>query len=341
MAKCSTRVQKSRCRSPHRRLRSLSMSRGQHSASQPPAGQPTRGSTSVAKGWEPQPPVYLLHEKTHGKAAAGLESNQTHFMRLMGLIEQESEFSGIACECHISDELLEILMTASRHRFSENIRREGHNDSLIFEENVDMALGVSAEQVPQCNCSAHTRLSQPDLPENEREDLKVIVRSAYLLTADAGCNYACALLRILFMHMGMPQFKAERSGHDFGVSYTLLCEQKKYSFRGYPDFIVHKDDIGAGRILVATGEMNNPAVIYGVGSLLSSISNRPILCLTIFKNKTAQLSVARLRPVAHEDEAVVGAVSLKYIESPSPMDLKTTQGIKSLASRFYHMLMTE
>ena len=320
------------------------MSRGQLSASQPPAGQPSRGATAAAKGWEPQPPVYLLQEKAHGKAAAGLESNQTHFMRLMGLIEPESELSGIACESPISDELLEILMTASRHRFCENIRREGHNDGLIFDEHMDVVVGVPAEQIPQCNCSAHTRLSLPDLPENEREDLKVIVRSAYLLTADAGCNYACALLRILCTHMVMPQFKAEKSGHDFGVSYTLLCEQKKYSFRGYPDFIVHKDDIGAGRILVATGEIqstNNPAVqnsIYGVGSLLSSVTNRPILCLTIFKNKTAQLSVARLR---HEDEAVVGAVSLKYVESPSPMDLKTTQGIKNLAARVYRMLMTE
>ena len=244
------------------------MSRGQHSsASQPPAGQPTRGSTSAAKRCDPQPPVvtppaYLLHEKAHGKAAAGLESNQTHFMRLMGLIEPESEFSEIACECPVSDEILEVLMTASRHRFSENIRRERHNDGLIFEEKLDMALGVPAEQVSQCNCSAHTRLSLPDLPENEREDLKVIVRSAYILTADAGCNYACALLRILFTHMGMPQFKAERSGHDFGVSYTLLCKKKRYSFRGYPDFILHKDDIGAGRILVATGEIHSCAKLH-------------------------------------------------------------------------------
>ena len=50
--------------------------------------------------------------------------------------------------------------------------------------------------------------------------------------------------------MGMGRFKAERSGGDFGVSYLLMCDNKRYCFRGFPDFIIHKEDIGAGRILV-------------------------------------------------------------------------------------------
>ena len=168
-----------------------------------------------------------------------------------------------------------------------------------------------------------------------------------MLTADTGCGYVCALLIILFAQMGMTQFRAERCGQDFGVSYVLLCENTKYSFRGYPDFVVHKDDIGAGRILVATGEIQSTRhadiqnSIYGVGCLLKNITNRPILCLSIFKNKTAQLSVARLR----EDETVkghqkfVGAVTLRYVVSPSPMDLKTTKGIKDLATRIYNMCL--
>ena len=109
-----------------------------------------------------------------------------------------------------------------------------------------------------------------------------------------------------------------------GVSYTLLFEQKRYFLWGYPDFIVHKDDIGAGRIHVATGEINNPAVqnsIYAVGSLLET------------QCSIVQLSVARPRPVEHEDEAGVGTVSAKYVASLSPLDLRTTKGIKNLAIR--------
>ena len=85
--------------------------------------------------------------------------------------------------------------------------------------------------------------------------------------------------------MGMPSFKAERRGHDCGVSYILLSQMKKYAFRGYPDFIVHEEDVGAGRILVATGEIQstqNPDVQNAVGCLLKNLDpNRPILCLKV------------------------------------------------------------
>ena len=290
-------------------------------------------------------PVYLLREKAHGRAGVGLESNQLVFMKLMGLTDPESaqcECSGPAeWKCLLSQEAAEILVTASRHLFFENIQREGYNDGLLFDDHLSVAVGVQAEQVPQCQCVAHECLKQ-DLSDSEADDLKTIIRSATLKSVDAGSNYACALLRRLFTYMGMGRFKAERSGGDFGVSYLLMCDNKRYCFRGFPDFIIHKEDIGAGRILVCTGEIqstNNPALqnsIYGIGSH----GSRPILCLTIFKNKMAQLLVARLSTtqLQLENETVQGAVSLKYVVNPSPLDLKTVEGVQSLATRLYYML---
>ena len=70
--------------------------------------------------------------------------------------------------------------------------------------------------------------------------------------------------------------------------------------------------------------------MYAVGSLLHTYGAKPILCLTIFKDK---LSVARLMQSDYEhdnSEAVAGAVSLKYVISPSPMNLKTEKGNKDL-----------
>ena len=66
---------------------------------------------------------------------------------------------------------------------------------------------------------------------------------------------------------------------------------------------------------------------------------RPILCLTIFKNKMAQLLVARLSTtqLQLENETVQGAVSLKYVVNPSPLDLKTVEGVQSLATRLYYI----
>ena len=57
--------------------------------------------------------------------------------------------------------------------------------------------------------------------------------------------------------------------------------------------------MGVGRTLVAMGEIQstrNPSVqnsIYGVGSLLHN-GSRPVLCITIYKSESAQLSIARL-----------------------------------------------
>ena len=97
---------------------------------------------------------------------------------------------------------------------------------------------------------------------------------------------------------------------------------------------------------MATGEIqstNHPAIqnaIYAVGSLLHTDGTKPILCLTLFKNKTAQLAVAKLKGSSYEHnrQPVVGEVSLKYVISPAPMDLTTRKGVVELATRLFNML---
>ena len=145
--------------------------------------------------------------------------------------------------------------------------------------------------------------------------------------------------------MAMNKFKAERSGTEFGVSYVLKCEDQKCSFRRYPDIIIHMEDIGAGRMLVCTGEIqstNLPSVqnsIYGVGSLVRNRGRRLILCLTFYKNKSAQLLVARLTShLDPEDKASLGTVSLKFVGSSAPVDLFTVEGLKTFSSRLHFML---
>lgn len=59
------------------------------------------------------------------------------------------------------------------------------------------------------------------ISENECESLKVMIRSDVMLTADNGCNYACAISKILLAHTGMSEFKVERCGQYFGISYVL------------------------------------------------------------------------------------------------------------------------
>ena len=140
---------------------------------------------------------------------------------------------------------------------------------------------------------AHEYLEQEDKTDDNKTNLKTIIRGSSLLTMDSGANYACALLRRIFRAMGLSTL---RSGTEYGVSYTLKCGGSKYAFCGHPDFVVEKEDVGAGCILVATGEVqstNAPHLqnsIYAIGSPLRDDGKRPIPCLTIIKSKMAQLT---------------------------------------------------
>ena len=286
------------------------------------------------------PPVYLCRETASGQAGARLESNHVTFMQLMGLVDNVicEEGEGVEWESSLSDRTATLLMTAGRHRYYPSVRKEGVNDGFLYDEYIDECIGKYygiAADVPQCTCVAHEHLKHGE--RTETQDLVTIIRSASPLTMDSGASYACALLRRIFHAMGLSTLKPERSGGEFGVSYTLECDGSKYVFRGHPDFVVQKD-VGAGRILVATGELqstNQPHLqnsIYGVASLQRDNGRRPILALTIFKNKNAQLAVA---PTPSQGEAVVG---FKYVVSPSPMDLNTVDGLKTLAACLSHML---
>lgn len=59
-----------------------------------------------------------------------------------------------------------------------------------------------------------------------------------------------------------------------------------------PDYVIHKDEAGTDRILVATGEIQSTNIqnsIYGVGELFTG--GGPILCITSFKNKSATMRI--------------------------------------------------
>ena len=256
--------------------------------------------------------------------------------------------TGEGGQCPIADCELQLLATASRHRFFSSIRREEQNDGYIIDEELNQALDSLNAPIPsrcdQCDCVAHERIKLTS-SEIERDDLKSLIRSDSMKTSDTGCNYAVALLRQLFTRMGMTQFHAERSGSEFGVSYILRCGNEKYPFRGYPDIIVHKEDIGAGRILAATGEIqstNLPYVqnsIYGIGSLVRNGGRRPIICITIYNNKSAQLSMARLTSQPDpEREGALGTVSLRFVGNPAALDLTTLEGLKTFSTRLHYTL---
>ena len=300
--------------------------------------------------------MYLLNKKAHGRAGARLTGNQNIFMNLMGLTDDciPTEVDGSDWPCPIPAEDLEIFAAAASHTFVKQLWQVGRADGYVHIGKFDELLDAffSNGECRQCDCVAHKKLLDRDIPEPDLEDIKQMIRTPPILCQATGNNYAVALLRQLFKAMNLSIFRPMSTGSVDGVSYVLLCEKTQYSFRGFPDYVVHNDLFGAGRILVATGEIqptNRPDVqnsIYGVGSLLNNIEfgtvAGPIVCITLFKKKSATLSIARLRSTTPEEvegtgmQDVVGSVTLKYVVSPSPMDLDTVTGLQNFAARLYY-----
>lgn len=191
----------------------------------------------------------------------------------------------------------------------------------------------------QCTCIAHQQLAL-DHSLNYKRGLRQLLRTAQPLQNDTGLHFAQALLDILFDHLGKPNFVVQKSGSLDGVNYVLWSNDTEYWFRGYPDFSIHyESDTIADRILVIMGEIQStrdPATqnaIYAVGNLVNT-TRKELLVLTIFKNKSASTSVARLKDVPPPNPLKsIGVVTLKYFISPSPLDLTTVSGVQELTHR--------
>ena len=294
--------------------------------------------------------LILSAEKAKGKAAARNYYNQTTFMQLFGLVDDchQTESCSEIWRCPISDMQAELLATAGSHIYMAGAHVEQKTDGYVHVNKVSVAsVAVSKPGVYMCDCKAHGFIANADADQTCVENLKKLIRAPLELDLVTGNDFATGFLMILFHFMRMPQFKVSSTGRIEEVSYTLIKNGQKYPFRGIPDYLVHKDLAGADRVIVATGEVqstNQADVqnsIYGIGKLLETCcTGRPIICITLFKNKWACLSVARWCKRAPEPTPnfVHGTVTLKYLQSPNPINLTSPEGVKTFSARLYHML---
>ena len=156
-----------------------------------------------------------------------------------------------------------------------------------------------------------------------------------------GNDFTIGFLKLLFQFMQLDRSKPVETGRieEVNYRYTLLKNGDKYNFRGIPDLAVYEELAGADRILVAMGEIQSTNLahvqnlIYGVGKLLDlKDHDHPILFITVMKSKQASLAMARYgKEPPHP-------VTVKFIQSPFPVCLTTSSGIKDFATRIYHCL---
>jgi hypothetical protein len=289
-----------------------------------------------------------LPEPATGRAGACHDGNQRNFMVLMGLIDDDERVSSQfpAFEAPVTDAQFQFLQQAASHDNYPQLYLNGSCDGYYTRDQLSLALDrVGHGEPQQCECSAHAAVFSTEHPVDVKDDIKELIRSPPVLeTQDLGLRFIIALLKRLLSFFGMDGFQVVPAGRQHGVSYVLSKNSERFHFRGYPDFVVLKEQFGARQILVCTGEIQSTSdpdtqnSIYAVGLLLKLCSqqNRPILCINLFKEKWANLAIARLTQQAGGPPNSVGKVSLKYICSSSPINLK--QNLKLFANRLYVQL---
>ena len=197
------------------------------------------------------------------------------------------------------------------------------------------------ERVTMCGCQAHRLIMDPSTSRQTKDDICLLINSRSPMLDDGGKVFATALIRRI-LDFADSEGKLQRTsvGSDWEVSYVLKQGSQTTKYRGYPDFIIRKDGIGASFILVAVGETQSDkkdAVmqggIYAVGKI--NATSNPVTCIALHKNKTANVMVAKLdrssSPPSPPDS--LGVVSYKYVEDTNPLVLTTADGVMDFANR--------
>lgn len=289
--------------------------------------------------------VYLLRQKATGKAAASNPLNQTHFQWLMGLVDEPLD--DVDLPCPLAEDDINMLADANSHVYVKGVHQRGVADGLFTDKELAEKPTVLQNM---CTCLAHERIEDPQFPDTLKFHLGNLMRTPRVLSGGTGTNFGVSFLSLLLHMMDLPAYVVTQSGQLDGVSYVLLGEGRHLNFRGQPDFVLFQNDVGAGQILVASGEVQStrqPQVqngIYAVGHLLNNLhlDVQKVICITIFKNKSLSLAVARLQPPEEGEDLpageVVGKVSFKSFISPSALGLIHADGLKEASARLFYLL---
>ena len=287
--------------------------------------------------------VYLVDESATGQAAASNTSNQQAFLRLMGLIENEPISTS---DNPIPLEELQLLAVAGNHIYLDTLNMWGSCDGYIHVDSLNESMKRRLRgDNPSCGCVAHLRVGDPLTPTEEERQLKWLIRAPLELKADSGSKYVIAILQRILSLLQL-DYQVEISGSTSEVSYCLLRNGEKHCFRGYPDFLINKEDtVGAGHRLVATGEIqstDNPHVqnaIYGVGSLKRT-SATALVVITVLKWKLGLVAIARIDKsnIQNVSTNVLERVTLNHVVSPYPASLITVEGLRDFSTRLQFAL---
>ena len=283
--------------------------------------------------------VYLLDRDAEGAAAASDIVGQRRLGELFGLFDIAILPENSST---ISEDTATVLSDASGHIRFLNFVSEVC-DGYFTQEELGRAVNQNSrkEQVTMCNCSAHQLLTE-GLSRQRKDDIRTLIRSLSPLTDNGGKQFATSMIRLILDYaQAQGTLQDVSSGSEWSVSYMLRQGGHITQYRGYPDFIVREDGIGATVIVTGVGEMQSDrrdailqCGIYTVGQFQHPEATRSSMaCIALHKNKNVNVFMCRLSSGTN----TLGTVSYRYVGDTSPLSLYQ-QDVLEFASRLIFVL---
>ena len=278
--------------------------------------------------------IKLLKGISAGDAAGAASDKivQKRFMEMIGWVDRGIDINHN--EEIIMREVASIIACANAHRFIRSLQIYGDGYYTV-EEMEDTISGFVENTSPgPCGCIAHQNVETFG-NKYMQTYLYELMRVPANMNNDNGKKFIIALVSIILSFANLHEkyrVSATEQGTDYTVNF-VLCDtvtSEKQSFRGWPDFCITEQTLGAGTLLVSIGEMESKGDclsqvgIYAVEqfNLQQNISQK-LACIAVYKDKKANVALCSIN-----DEEII---SFKIVDSIEHINLLESEGIMKFA----------
>ena len=283
-------------------------------------------------------PIKLCRDESppsHTSAAASDVTIQNKFLKMMGWVNNEIELE--ENEQVIPDNLSKLLACANQHDYVEPLYKRDVRDGYYTKEESNKVITDLLnhhDSISGCECIAHKAI---DSFENRecRDKFRCLIRTPTKMNNDRGKTFVLSLVSLILCYSGNNDITISwaAQGTEFAVSYVLMDTHtsEKQAFKGWPDFCLTKDAVGAGIVLVIIGEVESQGDffsqlgIYTVGQFRSkTMKSKKLGGIGIHKDKMVNLAICTIN---EED-----IVNFQFVHTASQINLQQSSGIKKFAN---------
>ena len=264
---------------------------------------------------------------------------QRTFLKMLGLVNKDINID--ETNLVITAELSELLAIANSHDYYKLLFDPRNRDGYYTKQESDKAyehvFEHGTQTIPKCMCKAHESI-ETITDHTEKDSFCRLIRIPSRMNNDRGKTFIISLVSLILRYSGRTEMSitSTEQGTEWSVNYMLMDSSTSeiQAFRGWPDFCITENTVGAGVMLVSIGEVQSHGDClsqlgkYTIGQFRArNIPQNKLGCIAVFKDKTVNLAIGSIN---EED-----IVSFELIHSAERIDLCETAGI----TKFSQILM--